>query len=68
VGQEAGRVLSNPTGGAEQSKRAAQQLADANSAVPNAIQGGAQKVGRICLCLCQRWNVALVRYAARQPS
>jgi hypothetical protein len=44
VGQEAGRVLSNPTGGAEQSKRAAQQLADANSAVPNAIQGGAQKV------------------------
>ena len=45
AGQEAGRVLSNPTGGADQSKRAAQQLADANSEVPNKIQSGTQKVG-----------------------
>jgi hypothetical protein len=41
--QEANRVLSNPTGGPEQSKRAAQQLSDANSEVPKALAGGAQK-------------------------
>jgi hypothetical protein len=39
-------VLSNPTGGPEQSKRAAQQLSDANSEIPKALAGGAQKVRR----------------------
>ena len=37
-------MLSNPTGGPEQSKRAAQQLSDANSEIPKALAGGAQKV------------------------
>jgi hypothetical protein len=41
-------VLSNPTGGPEQSKRAAQQLSDANSEIPKALAGGAQKV-RCCI-------------------
>lgn len=37
-------MLSNPTGGPEQSKRAAQQLSDANAEIPKALPGGAQKV------------------------
>lgn len=44
TGQVAERVLSNPTGGPEQSKRAAAQLADANAEVPKALARGAQKV------------------------
>lgn len=40
----AGDVLSNPTGGAEQSKRAAAQLSDANAEIPKALAKGVSGV------------------------
>lgn len=43
AGQTAERVFSNPAG-TEQSKEAAQKLSDANSEIPRALAGGAQKV------------------------
>ncbi len=44
TGQVAERVLSNPAGGPEKSKEAAQKLADANAEVPRALASGARKV------------------------
>lgn len=46
TGQVAERVFSNPAGGPEKSKEAAQKLADANAEVPRALASGAQKVLR----------------------
>lgn len=56
-------MLSNPTGGPEQSKRAAQQLSDANSEIPKALAGGAQKVRRHP----QQWTCRCASLVAAAP-
>ncbi len=70
AGQTAERVFSNPAG-TEQSKEAAQKLSNANSEIPRALAGGAQKVlpfssGFLSLVWGQFWRPGNPNLAASE--